>query len=165
MQKKTFGVKERGKPYVARRGAYAVILEESGDAVLVKAPAAHGPTLGLFLVGGGIEPGETPEVCLQRECLEETGYTIHVGQPLLLGDEYLYAPASGDFLHVVGQCYLCTLGEKLTEPIEKDHRICRLPWEQAESAMFLRYQGRAVTLGGQKLLQQENEPVKSNEIN
>lgn len=28
-------------------------------------------------VGGKLEPGESPDECVKREILEETGYTVH----------------------------------------------------------------------------------------
>jgi 8-oxo-dGTP diphosphatase len=40
-----------------------------------------------LLPGGGIEPGETEEGCVQREVREETGLHVHV-QSLLLDEPY-----------------------------------------------------------------------------
>ncbi len=149
MLKRTFGEKEPGQDYCTREGAYAVILEPDGNVVLVEAPAARSPQLGLFLVGGGIEPGEAPEECIRRECLEETGRQIRVGPQLCVGDDYLFASSTGDWLHVVGQCFLCELGDPVQEPIEKDHVLKRIPWQEAVETMFLHYQGWAVQVAAE----------------
>ena len=149
MLEKSFGYQEPGRDYVTREGAYAVLMDEDGRVGIVEAPAAHGPSMGLFLVGGGIEPGETPEECIRRECLEEIGSTVEIIQELCLGDDYLYAPSTPCWLHVVGHCYLCKLLDKVKESVEKDHTFMWLPWQEAEAAMFLRYQSWAVCLGAE----------------
>ena len=81
MEHRSFGCREPGVVYRDRAGAYAVILDDRGNAALVEAPAAGGPERGLFLPGGGIEPEETPEECLRRECLEELGREIFSAAP------------------------------------------------------------------------------------
>lgn len=55
-----------------RPGAYAVIGDSLGRIAVVRASD------GMFLPGGGIEPGESPEAALVREALEECGWTIRV---------------------------------------------------------------------------------------
>ena len=53
-----------------RRGAYAVTLDPEGRIAVNRNPR------GLFLPGGGIEAGETPEDALARELREECGRAL-----------------------------------------------------------------------------------------
>ena len=55
-----------------------------------------------LLPGGGIDPEETPQTCVQRECLEELGCEVIASAPITLVSEYfngwlrfqnLYLPA------------------------------------------------------------------------
>lgn len=146
---RVFGERLPGAAYRHREGAYAVVLDGRGNAALVEAPAAHGDTLGLFLPGGGIEPGETPEECIRRECLEETGREARVGEYLCTGEEYLYAPSDRTHLHVIGRCYLTQLGERVQDPIERDHTLKWVPVRDCHR-MFLQYQAWAVKLAWKK---------------
>jgi 8-oxo-dGTP diphosphatase len=50
--------------------------------------------------GGGIEPGETPEECVRREILEETGVTVTVGRQA-------FEMRDGDVTHKI---FLCEYG-------------------------------------------------------
>lgn len=55
--------------YRPRPGAYALAIRGSGVLVVEEES-------GLFLPGGGIEPGEPPEEALCREVMEETGFVV-----------------------------------------------------------------------------------------
>lgn len=122
-------------------------LDRRGNIALVEAPALHGPERGLFLPGGGIEAGENHQACILRECLEETGRQATVVKFLRSGDEYLFSPQWREYVHVTGHCYLVTLGEKVCEPVEKDHVFMWMPAENCRVTMFLRYQAWAVEAG------------------
>lgn len=146
--RRTFGTRESGKEYRHREGAYAVAFDGLDRVALVEAPAARTKERWLFLPGGGIEPEESREDCVRRECLEETGLAARVGEYLCTGDEYLSPRVTADhcYLHVTGHCYHAVLGEELQEPIETDHVLV---WEDAETCaekMFLRYQAWAVEI-------------------
>ena len=67
-----FGRKDPKLDYHTRIGAYGVIPDHSGARLLI----LQAPNHALFLPGGGVEEGETPEVTLARELLEEFGATV-----------------------------------------------------------------------------------------
>jgi len=67
-----FGAREEGRSYTIRPSAYG-ILERGGRLALVRTPE------GIYLPGGGIEAGETPEEALVREAFEECGLHVRAG--------------------------------------------------------------------------------------
>lgn len=140
----TFGRRVDGKEYRQRVGAYAVAFDSEGRVALVEAPAARTDERRLFLPGGGIEPDETPEDCVRRECLEELGLPARVGECLCTGEEYVFSEKSGDYMHLIGHCYRAALGEKVQEPVETDHILIWADPETCSEKMFLRYQSWAV---------------------
>jgi 8-oxo-dGTP diphosphatase len=62
----------------------AAVVEHAGCVLIGPRPAGF-PLAGLWeFPGGKVHPGESPADCAARECLEETGVAIRVGQ--LLGE-------------------------------------------------------------------------------
>jgi len=89
-----FGSKIAGQNYIERPGAYAVIQDEHGRFATLRIGTA------LFLPGGGSLPGETPEVTLQREVMEECGRAIKISREIGEAIEYLYAPKHGVYYQI-----------------------------------------------------------------
>jgi 8-oxo-dGTP diphosphatase len=79
-----FGQCRPGEVYVERPGAYALIADEAGRLAVVR--NEHGRH---FLPGGGIEPGESLELALRREVVEECGRQVDELQLLCAADEYV----------------------------------------------------------------------------
>jgi hypothetical protein len=69
-------------------GVYAII--DAGDGIL--ATFQEEPWPELQLPGGGIDPGESPQVALAREVMEETGYVIHGIRRLGMFHRFTYMP-------------------------------------------------------------------------
>ncbi|HEX3577087.1 MAG TPA: NUDIX domain-containing protein [Thermoanaerobaculia bacterium] len=53
--------------------AYAILRNDRGEFAVVRSHE------GIFLPGGGMDPGETPHQTVIRETLEECGLTIRIG--------------------------------------------------------------------------------------
>ncbi|MBM3604119.1 MAG: NUDIX hydrolase [Alphaproteobacteria bacterium] len=68
-----------GQAYRRRPGAYAILWRD-GRVLLTH---QDGPEPEFQLPGGGIDPGESPQMALHREVAEETGWSI--GTPRWLG--------------------------------------------------------------------------------
>lgn len=73
------------KSPVSRTGARALI-EQDGKILLSYLTARNE----YLLPGGGLEKGETPRQCAQRECLEECGVVVEAEDPDLVIDEYYF---------------------------------------------------------------------------
>lgn len=72
--------------YVVRPSAYALLRDEVGQIAVVRTPK------GLFLPGGGIDPGETAREAIQRETIEECGLPVRLRQWTTRAIEFVYSP-------------------------------------------------------------------------
>ena len=73
-----------------RVAAYAVVTDDDDRVLLAR--WVEGRRIAWTMPGGGLEPGEDPEVAVRRELREETGYTIETTE--LLGIHSRVLPAS-----------------------------------------------------------------------
>ena len=101
---KIFGIKENAS-YLDREGAYIIPIKDNNIGV-IKAPK------GYFLLGGGIDAGESHEEAIRRECLEEAGYTVNINQKLCSAEAYSKHPKIGYF-HPIQTYYIGELLEKV----------------------------------------------------
>ena len=96
-------------------------------------------------VGGKVEFGESPEDCVQREVLEETGYTLKAQDfrgivTFVYGDitEYMYLYTATEFS---GEQIVCDEGELVW--IEKE-KVCDLPIWEGDKIFFRLLEERKV---------------------
>ncbi|MDQ3801281.1 MAG: NUDIX domain-containing protein [Acidobacteriota bacterium] len=94
---KEFGEKTKGVEYTRRAGSYAVIMEDGRIGVL----KARGYDT-FFLVGGGIEAGESDKETLLREAVEEIGFHLEINEKAGEAIEYFYSEREGK--HVAKEC-------------------------------------------------------------
>lgn len=135
MERKLFGTKENAR-YLDREGAYFIPFH--GDRIgAVETPK------GYFLLGGGLEKGESHKECIQRECLEEAGYRVCVKDRLCSAESYMKHPTIGYF-HPIQTYYIGALLEKVAEPIEKDHAFRWVEYNRLKGKMYLEMQNWAL---------------------
>ena len=84
-----FGTKKPGLVYTPRPTVNAVILDQQGRVACVDTGR------GYFLLGGGIDDGESDVEALAREVAEEVGRTVTIGEVIGKANEYVYAAQEG----------------------------------------------------------------------
>ncbi|MFX3619330.1 MAG: NUDIX domain-containing protein [Sporolactobacillus sp.] len=112
----TFGYKDEKLEYEIRKTAYAVIFDKKGLLGIIRVGQNY------FLLGGGIERGETEVECLRRESLEEIGYSLR--QIVYLGQARQYfLTRKGNPQQNEATFYLAKLEKKVKAPVESDHAL------------------------------------------
>lgn len=131
-----FGKPQSGQVYVERPGAYALIADEAGRLAVIR--NEHGR---LFLPGGGIEPGESLELALRREVLEECGRQVDELQWLCAADEYVQTDEITRGYLKRGMFFVATLH---AQPVVQPEAGTELLWlSPAEAARRLRHPSQA----------------------
>lgn len=124
-----------------RDAAVIVARDENGlVALLTSRFPRHGGEY-LFLPGGRMEPGETPEECGHRELREEAGITARSWHPL---GSYAITLGSTARVHLFLAEGL-TLGPQQLEPSEADFKLMWWPMQDAITAAT---EGRFLLQGG-----------------
>lgn len=130
-----FGVKE-DVAYTDRQGAYLIPVKD-GRVGVVRTPK------GYFLLGGGLDDGETDEVCIERECLEEVGYRVSIHNKTGSAETYYRAPEIGYF-HPIQTYYAGELLEMVQTPAESDHKLVWVKYDDLKGKMYMEMQNWAV---------------------
>ena len=131
-----FGQPRPGEIYVERPGAYALIADETGRVAVIR--NEHGR---YFLPGGGIEPGESLELALRREVLEECGRHVDEVQWLCAADEYVVTDEVTRCYLKRGTFFAATLH---AEPIVPPEEGTELHWlNPADAVRRLRHPSQA----------------------
>ncbi len=95
-----FGAPLPGRDHKPRPGAYGVVFDAEGRLLVVEEFAR------LYLPGGGLDPGETPEQALHREFAEETGYTVVIEAVIGEAREFVADETPGVAAAFNKHCYL-----------------------------------------------------------
>lgn len=135
---KIFGIKENAE-YIDREGAYLIPIRNNKIGV-VKTPK------GYFLLGGGLENGENYIDCIKRECIEEAGYIVSVKEAICSAETYCVHPTKGYFHQIQIYC-IGELISKITTPIEKDHELLWIEYDQIKGKMYSEMQNWALEQG------------------
>lgn len=130
-----FGVQEQAE-YLDRKGAYLIPLR--GDEVgVIETPK------GFFLLGGGMEEGETETECILRECMEEAGAAAELGERVCSAESFSLHPTIGYF-HPIQVYYSGKLEGPARKSQEKDHILRWMPYEAIRDSLFLEMQNWAL---------------------
>lgn len=132
---KVFGVREKVN-YIDRVGVYLVPAKE-GKIGVVRTPK------GYFLLGGGLNCGESHEECIKRECLEEIGCTVSVGNKICSAEMYCEHPTIGYF-HPVQTYYVGEVLDQVSLPMEDDHEFVWMDYNELVDSMYLEMQSWAL---------------------
>lgn len=127
----TFGEKTADGTYQNRYGVYAVIPnEEKTHLILVQAPNGA-----WFLPGGEIEAGENHEMALERELLEELGFSATLGPYLGQADEYFYSRHRDTHYYHPAYLYAVKSFSEISKPLEDFNNLAWFPIEEAKTAL------------------------------
>ena len=134
---RVFGTKENVE-YTDRKGAYLIPVRGEKVAVM-RTPK------GYFLLGGGIEEGESDIGCISRECVEEAGCPAVVKDKLCSAETYFCHEETGYF-HPVQTYYTGLLLPPVSVPAEKDHELLWVEYSEIKGKMFWEMQDWALSL-------------------
>ena len=133
---KIFGEKEKNVEYLDRVGAYLIPYQDNKIGV-VKTP------VGYFLIGGGMEAGETLLDCINRECREETGFACSIEGEVCSGESYFKHPTIGYF-HPIQTFYCGKLIGDEQPRLEKDYSLHWIDYDKIQGMLVSRLQNWAV---------------------
>jgi 8-oxo-dGTP diphosphatase len=116
-----FGDPEPGRDYPDRPAAF-VVVERDGKIAVARVTFAKGGGR-LDLPGGGLDPGETPAQAAARECGEEVGLQVAVGDLFTRADHF-FANENGETVNTRGVFFAARLVTEAPElKIEDDHAL------------------------------------------
>lgn len=122
-----FGEKIEGKNYKSRYGVYAVIPNsDKTEIILIQAPNGA-----WFLPGGEIEEGENHFTALERELIEELGFSAEIGHYYGQADEYFYSRHRDTYYYNPAYFYEVTSYTILGDPLEDFNKLAWFPIETA----------------------------------
>lgn len=110
----TFGERLKTEHYHIRIGVYGILLNPVTDEIIVVSP----PNGSYLLPGGEKEQQETDEETLKRECIEELGFQIEVGEYIGAGEDYFYSTYRKKYYHNPAYFYMINSWEEIGEPLE-----------------------------------------------
>ncbi len=123
----TFGEKIEQVSYHNRYGVYAVIPNLTKDQIIL----VQAPNGAWFLPGGEIEENEDHFSALERELLEELGFSATLGQYYGQADEYFYSSHRDKYFYNPAYIYEVTSFKEISQPLEDFNHIAWFPVDRA----------------------------------
>lgn len=97
-----------------------------------------------FLVGGGIEAGETPEQAVVREFKEEIGADVSVGKKIGEAADYLFSSRENMYFRKIQTFFVVQMVGEIKKGIEENHELVWATIEEAEPFILQKSQAWAV---------------------
>lgn len=138
MTSPVFGKVLPGVTYVERRGAYGISFNEKSQLAVVETP------MGLFLPGGGVEPGESIESGLHREFLEEIGYQVLTAELFAEASQFHWSEFYKQHFKKVGSFFKVDAKPVLGAVAQKEHKLIWLAHADASRLLSQEFQRWAV---------------------
>lgn len=129
------GKKVENIQYYKRPGAYAIIESDKDNKIAIVSDNIDV----YFFLGGGIKENETNEDALKREVLEETGYSLKDIKLFDKVSSYCYSDTNG-YMDIDAIIYIAKFEEKVTDPIEKNHKLMWVDPNEYKDKLFHEYQ-------------------------
>ncbi|MBE1552985.1 NUDIX domain-containing protein [Sporosarcina limicola] len=130
------------------RNSARALLIQNNAVLVVKAVEPYGECY--FLPGGGQEPGENLRDTVQRECMEELGAEIEVGDMLFvreyIGENHMFAQYDS-MIHQVEYIFICHLKDplqKLTMGLNADDGQIGIEWLSLSDMAQLNFYPKAM---------------------
>ena len=132
---KIFGNKQELE-YTDRQGAYLIPVQD-GKVAVVQVPK------GYFLLGGGLHGNESHSECINRECIEEAGIAVKIGERVCSAESFGVHPQIGPF-HPIQTYYVGEVLGRVTVPCESDHTLVWLDISTIKGKLYLEMQNWAL---------------------
>ena len=116
-----FGEPEPGRAYPDRPAAFAIV--EQGGKIALARVTFEGGGGRTDLPGGGLDPGETAQQAAARECGEETGLVVEMGEEVTRADHF-FVNEKGHSRNTRGTFFAARLvREDPALKVEDDHAL------------------------------------------
>lgn len=118
--------------------------------------------------GGGQEHGETFHQTLQRECLEEIGSSVQIGELQFIreyiGQNHEHAAFDAD-VHQVEYYFLCQVQEQTSQPTNPDSHQVGTQWIPIEKLHTYRLYPKALIQSLQQFIQGQQTAIYLGDVN
>ncbi len=132
-----FGDRDPEARYVLRPGGYVVLRSPDGVPDRIGVVVASD---GVYLLGGGQDPGEAPDAAAVRECIEECGVHARIVRRIGVADQLTYSQSERKHYRK-RSTYFVAEAERVDGGGEPDHELA---WMSAAEA------ARRLTDGAQR---------------